>query len=331
MSRAVEYSTDDIVGINWGSTNFRAYRLAVDGRLVDEFTRAAGVAGLGKTGMAELLAELMERWPPACAVYASGMIGSNIGWCEVPYVVAPAGVIDVAKGASRAAIGTLEVSIAPGICCNREFDDGPDILRGEEIELFGFASLNPGWSGLAALPGTHTKWVRFDGGRITDFFTSMSGEMFDRLTAAGLLASIVEGEARDCAAFHEGVRVGYDRRLGLGTLLFGARARVMRGRLSRADAASYLRGLLIGSEIADARAIHPELAKVCVPLIGSAPVCRLYASALSALGVASRVVDSRDACIRGFLALHLASAPRKSDSPKLGEMTELGETNELNP
>lgn len=316
MSRVAEYSAKDIVGINWGSTNFRAYRLAEDGRLVDEFSKAAGVAGLGKPGMAALIDELIVRWPTVSAVYASGMVGSNIGWCEVPYVTAPAGVVDVAKGATRTAIGGVEVHIAPGICCNREFDDGPDILRGEEIELFGFASSNPAWSGLAALPGTHTKWVRFDGGRITDFFTSMSGEIFDRLTAAGLLASIIDGEARDCAAFHEGVGAGYGRRLGLGTLLFGARARVMRGRLARADAASYLRGLLIGSEIADAMAIHPGLAKASVPLVGSGPVCRLYASALSALGVESWVVDSRDACIRGFLALHAASASSSAASEK---------------
>lgn len=313
MSHVAEHSADDIVGINWGSTNFRAYRLAKDGRLIDEFTKAAGVAGLGKPGMAALIDELMARWPEVSAVYASGMVGSNIGWCEVPYVAAPAGVVDVAKGATRTVMGVVKVNIAPGVCCNREFDDGPDILRGEEIELFGFASTNPAWSGLAALPGTHTKWVRFDGGRITDFFTSMSGEMFDRLTAAGLLASIVEGEARDCAAFHDGVRAGHERRLGLGTLLFGARARVMRGRLSRADAASYLRGLLIGSEIGDALAIQPGLAKASVPLIGNGPVCRLYASALSALGVESWVVDSRDACIQGFLALHAAMGLSNAD------------------
>ena len=58
------------------------------------------------------------------------------------------------------------------------------------------------------LPGTHTKWVIVRDGRVTDFFTSMSGEIFDRLTAQGLLASIVDGEARPGQAFDDGVAAG---------------------------------------------------------------------------------------------------------------------------
>ncbi|MEJ1469441.1 2-dehydro-3-deoxygalactonokinase, partial [Escherichia coli] len=85
---------------------------------------------------------------------------------------------------------------------------------------------------------------------------------------------------------------GGERALGLGTLLFGARARVIRGQLARADAASFLRGLLIGSELADALAIHPALAGARLPLIGSGPVCRLYAAELGAMGMQGWFVDS---------------------------------------
>ncbi|MGO4611536.1 2-dehydro-3-deoxygalactonokinase, partial [Variovorax sp. 2RAF20] len=76
-------------------------------------------------------------------------------------------------------------------------------------------------SGIVALPGTHTKWVRMDGGRVREFSTAMSGEIFDRLTAAGLLASIVDGPAHVSPAFFDGVRAGVRRDTGLGTLLFG--------------------------------------------------------------------------------------------------------------
>ena len=62
-----------------------------------------------------------------------------------------------------------------------------------------------GADGWVALPGTHTKWARLENGRVVDFFTSMSGEIFDRLTAKGLLASIVEGEAKEGPAFDKGV------------------------------------------------------------------------------------------------------------------------------
>jgi 2-dehydro-3-deoxygalactonokinase len=179
-------------------------------------------------------------------------------------------------------------------------------MRGEEIELYGFSALEPDWHGLVALPGTHTKWARFEDSRIVDFFTSMSGEIYDRLTAAGLLASIVQGEAADGAVFREGVEAGLSRKLGLASLLFGARARVMQHMLDKPDASSYLRGVLIGSELADALALHPNLGSAPVPLIGNGPLCALYAGALASIGIASRHIDSRAACIGGFHALHAA-------------------------
>jgi 2-dehydro-3-deoxygalactonokinase len=86
--------------------------------------------------------------------------------------------------------------------------------------------------------------------------------------------------------------------------LFGARAQVVRGVLAKADAASYIRGLLIGSEIADALTVYPTVRDGVVPLIGNSALCRLYASALGAAGVRSEAIDSRAACLRGFRALH---------------------------
>lgn len=306
VSHVANFRGSDFVGINWGSSNFRAYRISEEGHLVDQFSAAAGVSGIDRDGMVAQIDEMAARWPDLSVVYASGMIGSNIGWREVPYVQAPAKVSDICKGALLTTLGKTEIYIVPGVCCRREFDDGPDIMRGEEIELFGLAAQRPQWSGLVALPGTHTKWAQFSKGRITDFFTSMSGEIFDRLTAAGLLASIVMGSATDGSAFQEGVEIGHARNLGLGTLLFGARARVMQARLERKDAASYLRGLLIGSEIADALAIHPDLSLATVPLIGNGPLCQLYAKALQLVGVQSEYVDSGEVCIRGFLALKVS-------------------------
>jgi 2-dehydro-3-deoxygalactonokinase len=295
----------EIIGINWGSSNLRAYRIAADGSLVDEYSASAGIATLDRGGMAAMMQKVAARWPGGIPVYASGMIGSTIGWAEVPYAEAPAGCGELSQRVTRAHIGGVDVWIVPGIACRRAFDGAPDVLRGEEIELLGSIGLGHA-DGLAALPGTHTKWVRLDRGRVVDFFTAMSGEIFDRLTAQGLLASIVDGEAADGAAFREGVATGQARKLGLSTLLFGARARVVRGALARPDAGSYIRGLLIGSELADALAAYPGLAKANVPLIGSGPPSRLYAAALAANGIGSRIIDSREACRRGFRALHEA-------------------------
>ncbi len=296
-------SVDPFVGINWGSTSFRAYLIGADGSTIDEYTAPAGVTALDRDGMVRIMREIAARWPRRGAAYASGMIGSNVGWLQVPYVQAPAGCADLAGAAVSTHIGDVPLQIIPGISCCRSFDGEPDILRGEEIELIGLAALRA-MDGWVALPGTHTKWARVEQGRVTDFFTSMSGEIFDRLTTKGLLASIVEGEATDGVEFLRGVDAGRARRLSLGTLLFGARAHVVRGQLAKSDAAAYIRGLLIGSEIADALAVYPAIGDSVIPLIGNPALCRLYASALRAVGVSTESIESRAACLRGFRALH---------------------------
>lgn len=293
-----------IVGINWGSSNFRAYLIARDGALLDHHAEPSGVVGLDRAGMAALVAAVARRWPDAAARYASGMIGSNVGWIEVPYAEAPAGRAELARLAVPVTIGDVPIVIVPGIACRHAIDDAPDVLRGEETEILG--STPAEGEAMIVLPGTHAKWTRVRDGRVVEFVTSMSGEIFDRLTTQGLLASVTEGEGAADDALFEGVDIARARQRGLGSLLFGARARVVRGEMPKAAAASYVRGLLIGSEIADAHAAFPGFGDAAVTLVGNGPLSRLYAAALDSIGVASTSVESQAACLRGFLALHEA-------------------------
>lgn len=293
------------IGINWGSTNFRAYRIDADGAVTGTIEHPRGIAGLERAQMQALLEEVAAEWPQATRIYASGMIGSNIGWSDAGYVECPASPDVLASHLHEVRIGAHAVAIVPGLACRRS-DGAPDIMRGEETELLGMVAMGaipP--TGLVALPGTHSKWVRLEAGRVMEFMTAMSGEIFDRLTAAGLLASVVDGPAHDGAAFVAGVQAA-QHGTGLGTLLFGARARVIRGDLPRQDGAAYLRGLLIGAELADVERCWGKTLQA-VPLVGAAPVCALYARALQVLGGAGIPVASQQASTRGFLALHRAS------------------------
>lgn len=302
---------DNIIGINWGSSNCRAYLIGTDGRAHDMLELAAGVTTLTRDGMVAVANQIRRRWPEAGHAYAAGMIGSNVGWTDAGYLDCPASIDAVAQGLVATRIGDLAVDIVPGLACVREADGAPDIMRGEETELLGLlASGQLGDAPMVALPGTHTKWVRLRDGCVQEFMTSMSGELFDRLSTAGLLASVVDGPGEQGPAFVEAVRAAASRSLGLGTLLFGVRARMIRGTLARADTASCLRGLLAGAEIADALALFQALRTSTVPLVGSAPVCRLYQCALAALDIAARPVPSADAVVHGFVAIHALRHPR---------------------
>lgn len=297
-----------IVGVNWGSSRFRAYRISDVGEVLDEVDAPDGVAGLDRAGMAAAMDALVERWPDHGPIFASGMIGSNIGWTQVPYAPAPASAADLALAATATRIGAADVLLVPGVACRRSVDDAPDVMRGEEVELLGLTPPGEAAHLVVVLPGTHTKWTRVDSGSVSDFFTSISGEIFDRLTGQGLFASTIEGEAQAGERFREGLAHAFERDLGLATLLFGARARVMRGGLEKRDAASYLRGLLVGAELKDAARLLSLSDVDAVAIVGNAPLCALYADALEWLGLRSRSVPSRDACVAGFRALHAAVA-----------------------
>lgn len=295
----------DFIAINWGSSNFRAYLLDDTGHVRDAWTEAAGIASLDRNGMQAQIERAGQRWPDAGTLYACGMIGSNIGWDDAGYAPCPIGLEGLSTRLHATTIAGRTMHIVPGLACRRSADDAPDIMRGEETELFGLLCAGQLPShGVVALPGTHGKWVRIEDGVVTEFMTAMSGEIFDRLTANGLLASIVGAPAATGAGFEQGVRAGASRRLGLGTLLFGARARVIRGDLARDDAASYVRGLLIGAEIADALALYPVNSDQVITLVGSNVVCVMYAEALALLGVSSSTVDAASASSQGFAALH---------------------------
>jgi 2-dehydro-3-deoxygalactonokinase len=298
----------DFIAINWGSSNFRAYLLDHAGVLRDAFAEPAGIGSLDREGMAAQIERLVQRWPDAQPIYACGMVGSNVGWEEVAYAECPIGLDGLTANLHATHIAGRLMYIVPGLACRRECDGAPDIMRGEETELFGLlrAGRLPR-DGIVALPGTHSKWVRIAGGRVMEFMTAMSGEIFDRLTAAGMLASIVAAAGGAGTEVKAGKRAGADRALGLGTQLFGVRAKVIRKDLTRDDATSYLRGLLIGAEIADARTLYPMHDGQVVTLVGAAPVCALYAEALARLKMRSVIVDAGNASAQGFAAIHSAN------------------------
>lgn len=308
MSHAVS-DTRPMVGINWGSSNFRAWQIGADGSVLDRVAMPRGVALLDRDGMRACIDELVTRWGPLGDCWASGMIGSNIGWAEAGYCEAPSSVADLAARSLDEMIGDTSVRVIPGLACTGPHG-GPDVMRGEEVELYGYLALSGAGAGdhFIVLPGTHSKWVHYRDGRIADFFTAMGGEVFDRMTNQGLLSSITEGSGATGAAFDGGCDRARISGLGLGTLLFETRARAVRAGLGKQNAASHLRGVLIGSEVADALRLYPALRGAQVTLIGNPGLSAMFARALSSLEIGVEIVESEPCCVAGYRALAHAGA-----------------------
>lgn len=294
------------IAVDWGSTNFRAHLLSSRGEILDEINEPAGVTRLDRTGMADAAMQLRSRWPEPRYVICSGMIGSNVGWITAPYVECPVSVEDLGHALIETRIGEVSCQIVPGLAC-RGGDGEPDIMRGEEVEIAGAIACYPELKigeAILVLPGTHTKWVRLFDGVVQSFFTSMSGEVFDRLSERGLLSSVISGDAVEGEAFDKGARRGAEAGAGLGRLLFSVRAQSVRDSISTDDAASQARGALIGAEIVDALSLFPRLQRQTRTILtGNQALCNLYARAMKHQAIRPEIADKRAVTAAGYLAI----------------------------
>ena len=165
---------------------------------------------------------------------------------------------------------------------------------------------------LVVLPGTHSKWAIVEDGRILWFATFMTGELFALLKSHSILGRLIVGEADDRASFRRGLALALEGRGAAGGLLhrlFSARSLALFDELKAAGVASYLSGLLIGSELEGALGlVEARLgwAPERVTLIAEPALGALYAAALAARAIAAEVAPA-DAAARGLLAIARAA------------------------
>ena len=236
-----------LIAVDWGTSSLRGARLDAAGRVLEERSAPLGILNVPNGDFAGVFAAQFSDWmtPAGSLCLISGMAGSRQGWAEAPYVACPAGPDDV-----RRRLHWLEpgrIALVPGLSDDQE--EVPDVMRGEEVQIFGAMRLAGLADGLFVLPGTHSKWATVQDGRVTGFRTFMTGEFYALLSQHSILARTLEADAAlDEAAFLRGVaRAGGGQ--GLLHNAFGARALGLFGRLSPTQSASYLSGLLIGEEL----------------------------------------------------------------------------------
>ena len=276
------------IAVDWGTTNRRAWRIEAGG-VDDEFEDARGVLSVARAEFPAAVAEIRQRLGDHPLLMA-GMIGSNRGWVEAPYVPCPAGLDEVAARLAWAEPG--RTAIVPGLS-----SDPPDVMRGEEVQLLGAveAGLMPR-DAIVCHPGTHNKWARVEAGRVTGFRTVMTGEMFSLLKSHSILSDLLS----DAMAAGDAFRAGVARALEgepLTAGLFAVRAGVLLGGLRKEDATDFTSGLLIGADIAFGLAEAPPGAIV---VMGRPELTSLYAAALDVAGRQSLVVDGEAAFLAGI-------------------------------
>ncbi|HEX8655525.1 MAG TPA: 2-dehydro-3-deoxygalactonokinase [Allosphingosinicella sp.] len=287
---------EGFVAVDWGTTNRRAYLIGGDGRLADEMEDEKGILSVERGGFPAAVAEIRERLGDRPLLLA-GMVGSNRGWIEAPYVPCPAGSAELAAHIVWAEEG--RTAVVPGLSFLN--DRRADVMRGEEVQIFGaLAGGSVAADGLLCHPGTHNKWVTLEGGRVTRFRTVMTGELFSLLKEHSILSDLLQAaEVHQGAAFEAGVLHGLSDE-DVTAELFSVRARVLLEKGRREDAASYASGLLIG---ADVRTGLRHAAEGEIAVMGRPELTALYSAALNAAGWTTREVDGEEAFLAGALKL----------------------------
>jgi 2-dehydro-3-deoxygalactonokinase len=293
------------IGVDWGTSNARFFLIAKNGCLID--TRSG--PGIGQIDGADAIEAIcfgmISEWIdlyPALSVIMAGVVGSNIGWHMAGYANTPATLDDVtAEVLVFEARGTCFV-IAPGLTTVR-LDGLPDVMRGEEIQIFGSVTSS---DALVCLPGTHSKWANISGGAVTAFHTAPTGELLDIIGRHSILLNPKRAViASPSAAFVEGVEIARRSAVGFESLLFTVRSRQIAHTLEPEAADSYLAGLAIGFEVKSALALYGA-PSAAITLVGSPRLTALYAIALSSFGAAAQQIDGDAASLAGLIKLYQA-------------------------
>lgn len=316
-----------MIALDWGTTSARAYLLDSTGAILRTGPVGRGILAVTQratttqdrgAAFEEEFERMCGAWLdeyPEIPVLASGMVGSDQGWANVPYQRLPQDLTSLAEGLVDVPTQRGRVHIVPGL-----LDDGelPQVMRGEETQILGVLEAAAAVDGdggdaekVIVLPGTHTKWVRVHGVDVLDFLTSMTGEIYGLLTQHSILARLAHRtEIPELGAFDLGVQTSLKAgpEGGILATLFTARTLPLTARMPAEQVNDYISGLMIGAEVVScvkgwlSTGIGPSMVLLC----GEPALCQRYQRALQQLGIGASMV-SGDVVAHGLWRIALSA------------------------
>lgn len=272
-----------LIAIDWGTSSLRGAQLGAKGQVLATREFARGILSVPPGQFAAVLDELFGDWmqAPGALCLISGMAGSRQGWQEAPYCPCPAGFAELGQHLLWLQPG--RIALVPGLSClGQDTLQTPDVMRGEEVQIFGALRLAGRDTATLVLPGTHSKWAQVENARVTRFSTFMTGELYALLSQHSILGKTLDlNGAFNEAAYLQGV----DQSQTTGSVLhqlFAVRTLGLFERLPAAALPSYLSGLLIGEEL---RTQNRPATQGPLILIGSDSLTMRYTLALRHMGI----------------------------------------------
>lgn len=282
------------LAVNWGGTSFRVWAVAADGTILQTRSAADGLKSVENRQFGTVLRRHCGDWLAADArvpLVMNGMVGARDGWIETAYAPCPLRFDALTQTATRFELDQHPVVILPGATAT-ESDGNSDVMRGEEVQIFGAAYLTGMRDAVICIPGTHSKWAVLRDSTLSGFRTFVTGEVFALLLNTSLVGALAKEAAFDANAFRRGLDRGAAQPLS--HAVFAARASTLTGALAPTEVASFLSGVLIGAECAAQDGDGP------VVLMASGVLADRYGAALSHFGRTHRLVDAGAATLAGL-------------------------------
>jgi 2-dehydro-3-deoxygalactonokinase len=266
-----------LLGCDWGTSAFRLRLYDVErGEVFREIHSQDGVAATYKAWeeaskrepvdqerffrrkLGEYATELSGKAGisiEGITILISGMASSSIGMRMLPYATIPFS-LDGKDAVMEKIPGDKDlqndVILVSGVRSPN------DVMRGEETQLLGLMALLEKTNdrperAVILFPGTHSKHVHIAERAMVSFETFMTGEIFSLLGKHSILrdsvsiTSLPTMSASDNAAFRKGIRDSIKRNFL--NAIFSVRTNQLFNELDKRENASYLSGLLIGSEL----------------------------------------------------------------------------------
>ncbi len=289
-----------LISCDWGTSRFRIYLMDRENLgVIASLSEDAGIASvnlswLKQSKMSRIdffrhhlhhkiqeLAHLSREDLAGLPVLISGMASSSIGMLELPYAELPFSIegkdIIYHKLAANDN-NPHDLYLLSGLASTS------DVMRGEETQLIGLQNTIRTKKALVILPGTHSKHISIRDGKIVDFSTYMTGEMFATTSQSTILSHSVSQVQIDNTLLFEAFKEGVECADTLGYLsaLFKVRTRTLLRQQEDAQNFAFLSGIHLGEELRHLRSLDPDTE---IMLCASPNMTQLYKLALRALAI----------------------------------------------
>lgn len=287
----------DFLIVDWGTTNFRAFAIDEENNVQAQIELSMGLKQVSDGEFAKCLEQALEPWISGyqeLPIYMAGMVGSSNGWVDVPYVSTPASVSKLANKTYRFTLPWGATAyIVPGIS-HKTDDDEFDVMRGEEVQIFGLINKVNTGSFSAVLPGTHSKHVIVQNDELVLFDSYMTGELFSVIRDHTIIGRDIPQQRQSHSAFVKGVLSGQNG--GATSQIFKARTGKIFTQIEENEVEDFLSGILIGSEL-------KELDSESTYLVGNEKLCSRYQLACDTTHKASQFYSGDECFIDGMLLI----------------------------